>query len=49
MLKGAASRCPLLYKPPFTPLAAGLNNLYVIASAGKSTWQPHRDFPLIGN
>lgn len=49
MLKGAASSCPLLYKSPFAPVAAGRSNLYVIAGAGKPTWQPHRDFPLIGN
>ena len=46
MLKGAASRSPLLYKSPFAPIVAGLNNLYAIAGAGKSTWQPHRDSPL---
>jgi hypothetical protein len=49
MLKGAASSCPLLYKSPSTSVAAGRNNLYVIAGAGKPTWQPHRDFPVIGN
>ena len=47
--KGQLHAAPFFNKSPFAPIVAGRSNLYAITGAGKSTWQPHRDFPLIGN